>query len=118
MKLANYCPYCNKRRYLVQEGVGRYRYSPKKIYKDMWRDIFKTYPLGTFFKMRCELCKRNLAVFAEHKLKGMEGRPIVLFLCSMADIPYDLDEFNKQPSCYKCPIPKKQREEKKVLWSK
>ena len=117
MRLANFCPYCLKRRYLFTEGEGKYRYKPKKLIKDMWKDIFGVYPLGKFWKARCELCHRNLAVFREHQLSGMRGKPIVLFLCSLTDLPVNKEECDKHKSCYYCPIPKIQQQNNKRMWS-
>jgi hypothetical protein len=116
MRLASYCPYCGKRRFLYSEGEDKHTYYASRKYSQMWKDVFGAYPLGKFVKMRCELCHRNLAVFREHKFKGMQGRPIVLFLCSLTDVPYDKEECDKHNSCYTCPVPKIQKAEKKRMW--
>lgn len=84
----------------------------------MWKELYGVYPLGRFYKFRCEFCKRNLAVFREHRLVGMKNRPIVLFLCSLADEPFDREECDKHKACYYCPIPKEQEKNNRRTWTR
>ena len=119
MKLDNLCPHCG--RYIVKygDGANKFRYSTRKVYKDLWRKIYGSYPLGRFYKSKCPVCKRHLAVFEDLRRKELvDIGPIVLYLCTLSDRPFDQTQCNNSSSCYKCGFLKTQREAGLTLWYK
>ena len=119
MKISNICPHCGRYIYKYGDGKGKFRYSTRKFYKDLWRQQTGDYRLGKFYKSRCPVCNRHLAVFEDVKGEPFESRgPVVLYLCTLSDSPFDAERCASVKSCHLCGILKEQREAGFALWYK
>lgn len=118
MRLSNICPNCERYIFKYGDGEGKFRYPVKKVYRSIWEKTYGNYPLGRFYKSRCPVCKRNLVVFEDlHDEELKEHGPIVLYLCTLGDRPFDVN-CAQHISCNTCGILKKQREAEETLWYK
>lgn len=119
MRMDSICPHC--RRYIVRygDGQGKFRYFVRKVYKDLWRQSIGVYPLGRFYKMKCPVCHRHLAVFEDITDEELRQRgPFVCYLCTLSDKPFDIERCNQVKSCHLCGVLKEMREAGNTLWYK
>lgn len=119
MKVDNLCPHC--RRYIIRYGDGKekFRYYAKKVYKDLWKKNIGSYPLGRFYKFKCPVCHRHLAIFEDIKDPELEKRgPFACYLCTLSDKPFDKSRCSEVKSCHLCGVLKEMREAGISLWYK
>jgi hypothetical protein len=123
MKLSNICPNCG--RYIFKYGdeldtVGKpkFLYPVKRVYSTLWKKIYGKYPLGKFFKARCPVCGKRLAIFCDLTEELKSYGPVALYLCTLSDRPFDAEKCANSENCKQCGVIKQLREGESSLWYK
>lgn len=101
--LNNVCPNCERR--IWEPGDTRKRsrlYSAPAWFRQMFKEMLNTWPLGEYYVHRCEVCGLTVAVF--NKNRGfLADEAIVVYACSMLSVPLDTDTgCDGKGTCYDC----------------
>lgn len=107
MNLDSNCKHCHVRIFNQVRPDKRHYSAPKPV-REAWKDCFGGWILGKFYKARCEVCHRNMAVFDNPKGE-LAGNVVVLYLCTFTDEPAT-EKCDEYKSCMGCPMPRKQKE--------
>ena len=105
MNLDNLCKHCGNRIFNDIKPEHRH-YNAPSIVRVAWKDKIGSFPLGPFYKAKCEVCKKKMAIF-DRPRGELKGQIIVLYECTFSDKPADDDcdsykscVFIKYKSCY------------------
>lgn len=103
MKLLPLCPHCNRRIFYQDEPDIMYKtkYSVPFAFHKIFKKTIGYYPLGRYYVHKCEICKRTLAVFSDC-IRDFQGKMVVLYRCSLNDVPLDLESCNQRVTCRGC----------------
>lgn len=119
MKISNVCPNCKRYIFKYGDGDGKFRYIPRAIYKELWNRSYGSYPLGKFYKTKCPVCHRHVAVFEDIEDNYVrQAGPVVVYLCTLGEKPFDPERCANTKSCYGCGILQSQRKAGMTLWYK
>lgn len=124
MQLDSLCKHCQSRIFRPEVSRKHFFAVPKPI-KARWLKAYGYWPLGQYYKKRCEVCGKMMAIFPKPKRvptrapknsKDFTGQAIVLYLCSFSDRPVltncadfmSCDQKGREP---KCQVLRKQKAE-------
>jgi hypothetical protein len=109
ISLYDTCSHCSRRIWFKDEERKTSRvYHPPVWLRALFKNKIGTSPLGPYYLDRCEVCGKQMAIFANNR-GVLYDKVVVLYACTLLDTHLDnTDSFKCEltNTCYDCPLKK------------